>query len=309
MRLSILICTYRRPELLRKILGDLISVVFKDSTHCELIVIDNGGDFYTKKICDEISNHGVNIHYVHEPKPGLSAARNRAVSESSGDWLLFLDDDIRCESDFVQQMLEALKNTDEAIIIPRIITPIDKDWPDWLRVRLKSGVGQYDLGNTKRKIDTTTKVPVGACMCLNRSVYNSFGPFEEGICRNGEQPFGGEETLLLSRAFESGMAGVYVPHIYVRHEFISTNKVTKNYWIKQGFYGGRSRVRILIFSKKDKIDRKYFLYLSAASLLKSFLRLLAALAGPKQAFENQYRAIAHFGIAYESLYSFKNHPL
>lgn len=300
MKLSALICTYKRPDLIINLLADMEAAAAVFSDKWELVVIDNAGDAETKEACDSSPLSGVKLRYVHEPKTGLSSARNRAVKESTGEYLLFLDDDVSFNPDFIKQMLEAINEHDADIICPRMITPANPAWPGWLKFRLKSGVGQFDLGNSELELNTSTKIPVGACMCFRRSVYERSGPFAENLDRLGGKPFGGSDTLLLWKAFQAGTTGIYVPHFTINHEFIS-EKNTKKYWRGQGFYGGRSRVRMLEYREPEKLSKANLVQLAGSSIIKSVVRAVVMVLNPKEAFENQYRAIAHFGIAYEAI--------
>ncbi|MDB4222421.1 glycosyltransferase [Granulosicoccus sp.] len=297
--ISIIVCTYKRPDLVANLLRDLEVAAIHAPDGWELIIIDNHGDDHTKEICGQSSIETNNLKYFYEAKAGLSAARNRAVIEASGQWLLFLDDDVRVSADFIENMLVATEKTSVGVICPRLITPIKTDWPRWIQIRVSSGIGQFDLGEMEVELNETTKTPVGACMCMTRAIYNKFGPFSENIGRAGIKPYGGEETVLFGQAFENAVKGIYLPRIVVRHEFISA-KSTKKYWLRQGFYGGRSYVRMKEIRSGKKIPWQQALKLAAASLFKSISRA-AFVASPRSSFENQYRAIAHFGRAYEAL--------
>lgn len=303
IQLSVIICTYKRPDLIKKVLHDISTASVKVTNNWQLIVVDNVGDRKTNEECKDYTNTICNLTYVHEHTKGLSVARNRGVKESTGKWLLFLDDDVRLDKEFIVQLLKVTSRPDIDIICPRIITSMQSDWPRWLKIRLKSGVGQFDLGLSPCKLDTSTKIPVGACMCFRRSIFNAHGPFASKIGRIGGKLFGGEETLLLGNAFKAGAIGTYIPTIIVRHEFV-TGKTTKGYWRRQGFYGGRSWVRLREYRQKLVTPKYKLLLFLTISTLKSFSRIGMILLKPQEAFENQYRAIAHLGIAYQTLLSF-----
>lgn len=299
MKLSALVCTYKRPSLVTKLLADMEAAAVEPGDW-ELIVVDNAGDAKTREVCRSHPLVNTKLKYVFEPKTGLSSAKNRAVKESQGEYLLFLDDDVSFKPDFIKQMLEAIEKHNADIICPKMITPVSPDWPKWLKFRLSSGVGQFNLGESETKLDQSTKIPVGACVCCKRSVYDESGPFAENLDRLGGKPFGGGETLFFWKAFQAGATGIYLPHFTINHEFI-TEKNTKKYWRGQGFYGGRSRVRMLEYTSPDQLSRLNLLMLAGSSIFKSAIRFLVMVLNPGESFENQYRGIAHFGIAYEAI--------
>lgn len=298
--LSIIVCSYKRPDLIECVLTDISACAKVSSKGWELIVVDNAGDEQTKSICDKFKEQGLSLTYIFEPSAGLSAARNRGVDQSRGDWLLFIDDDVRFGSDYLSQMTETIEACDADIVCSRIVTPIKAEWPNWLKVRLKSGVGQYDLGPEPKRLDHTTKPPVGASICFRRRLYDCYGPFNEALGRNAGQLFGGEETQLLRRAFVDGAKGIYLPNIEIQHEFVA-GKESQAYWRRQGFYGGRSTLRLVASDSQPSLTRMQMAGFALRSFIKSMARFLIMLASRDEFFENQYRAIAHFGVCYEAL--------
>ena len=300
MKLSVLVCTYNRPDLITKLLADMEAAAAVVSNEWELIVIDNADDAGSRKACYSSQLLKKNLRYFHEPKTGLSSARNRAVKESTGEYLLFLDDDVSFEPEFITQMLKAIGNYNVDIICPKMITQIEPQWPEWLQTRIKSGVGQFNLGEKEKQLNDSTKIPVGACMCIRRMIFDLYGPFNENLGRNGKKLFGGEESLLFKQAFSNSATGIYIPSIVIHHEFVS-GKSTKKYWRNQGFYGGRSRVRMLEYREPESFSKRKLAMLAGTSIVKSAIRFVVMVIKPKEAFENQYRAIAHFGIVYEAI--------
>ncbi len=84
---SVIIPTYNRANFV----GDAIeSVIAQNLEHVEIIVIDDGSTDNTKEI---IETFGTRIIYEYQPNQGISAARNKGVSLSSGKYISFLDSD------------------------------------------------------------------------------------------------------------------------------------------------------------------------------------------------------------------------
>jgi glycosyltransferase involved in cell wall biosynthesis len=55
----------------------------------EVIVVDDGSTDHTR----EVAQRRANVRYVYQPNAGLSAARNRGLHESTGDYLVYVDAD------------------------------------------------------------------------------------------------------------------------------------------------------------------------------------------------------------------------
>lgn len=84
--------TYRRPECLVRMLPLLTRQAQQVEPAAEVLVVDNdpaGG------AADEVGRWAASgVRYAHQPVPGISAARNQALEESTGyDALVFIDDD------------------------------------------------------------------------------------------------------------------------------------------------------------------------------------------------------------------------
>src|SRR5215813_13473594 len=90
--LSVVICTYNRPELLRLALTTLLQQSPADIAY-EVIVVDNNSVQETRAVVDELAASDSRLRYVRETRQGNSYARNTGVIESRAPIIAFLDDD------------------------------------------------------------------------------------------------------------------------------------------------------------------------------------------------------------------------
>lgn len=93
--ISVIICTKNRPDDLMKCIESL-SV----QTHpvSEIIIIDSG-DIEPYNITDKYKSI-LNIKYIQR-KASLTAARNIGIKESKGDIIIFLDDDVILDNEYI----------------------------------------------------------------------------------------------------------------------------------------------------------------------------------------------------------------
>src|SRR5215472_6665284 len=95
MKISVILCTYNRSRLLQKALGGIAGQALPESDECEILVVDNNSSDQTHDVVKEFcQRYPDRFRYVFEAQQGLSHARNRGISESRGDALVFLDDDV-----------------------------------------------------------------------------------------------------------------------------------------------------------------------------------------------------------------------
>jgi glycosyltransferase involved in cell wall biosynthesis len=91
--LSVIIPTYNRAETLERCLEALARQT-TPVNNFQVIVADDGSEDDTRERVKRFEK-GVftHIHYLWQPNSGQNAARNRAIRESQGDILLFINDD------------------------------------------------------------------------------------------------------------------------------------------------------------------------------------------------------------------------
>ena len=91
--ISIVIPTYRRPEMLRRALASCL-VQQDGGIGFEIVVVDNDAAGSARPVVAAMAQHSaVPLRYVAEPRPGISHARNSGIANAQGRYLAFLDDD------------------------------------------------------------------------------------------------------------------------------------------------------------------------------------------------------------------------
>ena len=106
---SVILPTYNRAWALKTAID---SVLFQNYPNIELIVIDDGSQDNTKELLKSYKNQ---IRALTQENAGVSAARNRGIEKSRGEFIALLDSDdawdrrkISCQMDFFMANPEAL---------------------------------------------------------------------------------------------------------------------------------------------------------------------------------------------------------
>jgi glycosyltransferase involved in cell wall biosynthesis len=86
-KVTIIVPAYNAELWLRDALNSAVAQSFP--AH-EIIVVDDGSEDRTGEIARSFGNK---IRYIKQPNQGVSAARNTAIREATGEWLAFLDSD------------------------------------------------------------------------------------------------------------------------------------------------------------------------------------------------------------------------
>jgi glycosyltransferase involved in cell wall biosynthesis len=108
-QVSVIIPTYNRGWILKEAIDSVLAQDYKD---LELIVVDDGSTDNTFEI---LASYGNDIKVLFQENKGVSAARNRGITEASGQLIAFLDSDdlwlprkLSTQVDFFNQMPDAL---------------------------------------------------------------------------------------------------------------------------------------------------------------------------------------------------------
>ena len=101
--LAVVICTKDRPESLRTTLE---SVWSQTRVADELILIDDGqmAPQLIEQIHQDAARYGIPAMIRRNPYAGLTAARNHAADISKSDVLVYLDDDVDCDRNFLLEI-------------------------------------------------------------------------------------------------------------------------------------------------------------------------------------------------------------
>lgn len=95
--------TYRRPEPLARVLPLLTEQAASIAPPARVIVVDNDPAGGARELVE-----AAGAQYVHEPRPGISVARNRALDAAGGARLIaFIDDDEVPAPHWLVQLVES----------------------------------------------------------------------------------------------------------------------------------------------------------------------------------------------------------
>lgn len=111
MKLSIIIPTLNRDKDLCILLR---SIVIQTVKPFEIFVIDQSDDNLTKCLCAAYSDF-LPIIYIYSSIKSSTHSRNIGVNKSSGDVLVFLDDDTKLTSNYLEQILGFYNDYPDAI--------------------------------------------------------------------------------------------------------------------------------------------------------------------------------------------------
>jgi glycosyltransferase involved in cell wall biosynthesis len=259
---TVAICTHNRA----KDTGEAIESVLRQNyagEEIEIVVVDNRSTDDTARVVNDLrKRHGSRIRYIFEEKLGLSVARNRAIREARGKYILFLDDDALASSDWVRNIVDVFERDSTIGCVGGKIDPIwEAGEPAWIPEEYRSVFTILDYSNEVKEMPSPS-IPYGANVAFRMSVFHHIKPFREDLGRVGTNLLSSEESELIAR-LRGGYKVYYTPFAPVQHK-IAKERTTKKWFLKRIFWQGVSDA----VKRKDK---------GFIAVLKNTVRMLQAI--------------------------------
>ncbi len=239
LKVTVAIPTYNRADFLRQTLAGLVAQQFPRD-HYEVLVIDNNSRDHTREIVAAFKDCHPAPRYVLETKQGLDYARNRAIAEARGEIILFGDDDILVQPDWIAQMAVPLIADAAARRIGAVggeVIPVFPDGlPDWVREWHAPLAFRADTGPLPAK-----HCPMGANLALPAWVFEQLGPFHTALDRAAGNYFSGGDSEMVRRVRQAGLEVWFAPDAAVKHQ-MPASRTTFRYAARHAFDSARSRV-------------------------------------------------------------------
>ena len=162
---------------------------------------------------------GLPLTTLHEPRPGKSRALNRALAVARGEWLVFTDDDVTHDPDWLTRLREASVSHPWARVLGGRIEPRGEA-PAWIRASANLQplmLVRHDLGPTPCRYPHG-QYPFGPNMAVARSAVEQAGAhWPEALGPGTQLPVGDEAAFLAQVSGPNDDGRLYVPDARVYH--------------------------------------------------------------------------------------------
>jgi glycosyltransferase involved in cell wall biosynthesis len=206
---TVIVCTRDRPDQLEPALKSVLASEFRDY---ELVVVDQSQDAATARVVQRLSAVDRRVRLIRDHGKGLSRARNTGIANSTGELIIFTDDDCQPESDWLSTIVDALRADPGAGIAFGSVIPAPCD------PRLGFIVG-YAPPRRQRLTSRFAKIRdggIGANMGLRRRALQTTGGFDEMLGAGGYFP-SCEDGDMAYRVLAAGYALLHLPEARVLH--------------------------------------------------------------------------------------------
>jgi glycosyltransferase involved in cell wall biosynthesis len=235
--ISVIICTHNpRAHYFRRVLDAVRAQTLSFDTW-ELLIVDNVSDQPLSDIYD-IAWHP-RARHVREEETGLTAARLRGITESSGELLVFFDDDNVPSTDYLSAADELRKKHPHiGAFGASIVGEFEVRPPAWA-IRYIPGLAVHELDRDywSNLEQWSLAVPYGAGLCVRRDVATSYynkcsrGNIRRSLDRAGKGVGSGGDTDFALCAIDLGLGTARFTSLRLTH-LISAERLNENYLIK-----------------------------------------------------------------------------
>lgn len=232
--ISILLATWRRPQTLEPTLAALERLE-AGRLRWQVVVVDNADDAATQSVLQRFSGR-LPLEWLVESRRGKNHALNAALPRATGELIIFTDDDVIPNADWLVQMWTGAARWPAATMFTGRIRP-SVGIPHDLRnnfVRCAYMVADWPQGEGPITADCVW----GPNMAVRAEVFRQGAQFDVGIGPNGHDYAMGSEIEFTRRLAREGHEAVYLPGAEVVHQ-IRPEQLTEEWLLQRVYRSGR----------------------------------------------------------------------
>jgi succinoglycan biosynthesis protein ExoM len=182
--IDVCVATYKRPELLKKLLLSLAAQETAGEFSFTIIVVDNDAERTAETVACEFRAGGRKITYDVEPEQNISLARNKSVSHATADYIATIDDDLYADRYWLVTLYRALTSHNADVAHGPDVPEFPEKTPDYIRNCAIFNRPNPSTGSTENYIFTTAN-----SLFRRKLIEGVPGPFDPRFGRSG-----GEDT-------------------------------------------------------------------------------------------------------------------
>jgi succinoglycan biosynthesis protein ExoM len=130
--ITVCVCTYRRPQSLKLLIGDLIRQDTAGLFSYSILVVDNDEQESAQRVIADFSGDQIDIQYYVEPRQNIALARNMAIEHAGGDFVVFIDDDESPIKRWLLTLFEACNKHNAHGVLGPVHPRFSEDPPAWV---------------------------------------------------------------------------------------------------------------------------------------------------------------------------------
>jgi len=254
---TVALCTHDHADRLVRTLADLRELHLPEAPW-ELLIVDNAcSDTTPSLLAREQWPTGWQVRVVREEKLGLSNARNCALREARGGYLIFVDDDETPEPDWLRAFERLIRDHAPDAFGGPIEVLFEGERPAWLTDDLLGFLGQLSRADTAVPLTEPSTSFNGGNFGVRRTACEQVGAFDPALGRKGADNTGGEEVDFYRRLLKGGFKVWWTPEAVIFHR-IQATKLKRSYFLDLHYRQGRMEA-IRKRGSASRVPPKYLL--------------------------------------------------
>jgi succinoglycan biosynthesis protein ExoM len=226
--ISVCICTFKRTDLLKRLLGHLENQETEGLFTYSVTVADNDHLESARPVVAAFSaSHRLAVKYCVEPQENIALARNRAVEQAKGDFIAFIDDDEFPTENWLHKLFEARAAFGADGVLGPVKPQFETDPPRWVREGKFFERPEYPTGHRVGWAQSRT----GNVLFRRQIINGDNAPFRS------EFGTGGEDVDFFRRMAEKGCTFVWCNEAVV-YEVVPTSRCKRKYLLKRALLRG-----------------------------------------------------------------------
>jgi GT2 family glycosyltransferase len=216
------------------------SILAQDAPSFEFVIVVSDAPVIERHVTEHYGEHPVTTIVSLETDEGLSTARNAGAKAASGDIVVFTDEDVLAEPDWLSELVAVYARRNPIGVGGNVLPqwPTSKPWyfPEeffWL-------VGVTHPNFVKRDEPQRVRNTFGCNISFRRASFLDAGGFREDLGKNQTNPLQGEEAELCERLDDEFW---YTPDAVVHHR-VDKNQLTVWYLLTRSFWQGYSKAAL-----------------------------------------------------------------
>ena len=227
---SICICTYKRVNLLERLLSKLEDQVREQNFNFSVVVVDN--DFVgsaRETVFAFKDKTKLSVEYHIEPEQNISLARNRAVQNSKGNIIVFIDDDEFPGEGWLHNLYKTYKEFNADCVFGPVKPYYNVKPPKWI---IKGKLHERDSFETGTIIKNALYTRTGNVLISKNILCDKQFVFDPRLGRTG-----GEDTEFFRRKINDRCVLVWCEEACV-YESIPPERLKRYYFLKRALLRG-----------------------------------------------------------------------
>ena len=231
--ITVCVCTFRRPTLLRRLLDKLSEQRTNGLFSLSVVVCDNDGEQSAAPVVSAARESArIDISYCQEPRKNIALARNKALEHARGDFVAFIDDDEFPADNWLQKLMAAREQYQADGVLGPVRPQFESPPPRWIVRGRFCERPEHETGRVMKWDECRT-----GNLLFRREILDGIAqPFK------AEFGTGGEDKDFFMRLTQRGRTFVWCNEA-VAYETVPPSRCTRRYMLKRALLRGRNIVK------------------------------------------------------------------